>query len=157
MLYPCSECAIIVSCTQSPTTRFLSHQTWCIFGSAHTSWCGGRYASLEDRYIVRHHSCHSIQLPDGIVIHCMLLSQGCMMVLRTIASGDRRTERWNREVWSMTALRSALSHCVYFGLQKLQKASDFATIFATSVAKWPQHTTIKTDISRSWPWYIFIV
>ena len=61
------------------------------------------------------------------------------------------------EVWPMTDLRSALSHCVYFGLQKLQKASDFATIFATSVAKWPKYTTAKTDIPRSWAWYIFIV
>jgi len=49
-----------------------------------------------------------------------------------IGYGDRRTERWKR---SVTNDRSALSHCVYFGLQKLQKASDFATIFATSVAK----------------------
>ena len=61
------------------------------------------------------------------------------------------------EVWPMTDLRSALSHCVYFGLQKLQKASDFATIFATSVAKWPKYTTAKTDISRSWAWYIFMI
>ncbi len=100
-------------------------------------WCDGRCASLEDRCIVRHQSYHSIQLPDGIIMQYILLSQGRMMVccVQSVALVIGASAGAMKR--SVTNDRSALSHSVYNGLQKLQKALAFATIFATSVAKWP--------------------